>query len=79
MKRVRINAGKVGLVFRKGDYQRVITQGTHWLFLNQIVLISSNFGESQSSGISSFALFQNVLSNLSKLDNRTYLHVNMAY
>lgn len=32
MKRVRINAGKVGLVFKNGDYQKVITQGTHWLF-----------------------------------------------
>lgn len=31
MKRVRINKGKVGLVFRKGDYQRVITAGVHWL------------------------------------------------
>ena len=31
MKRVRINAGRVGLVFRKGDYLKVITQGIHWL------------------------------------------------
>lgn len=31
MKNVRINAGKVGLVFKKGDYQNVLTQGTHWL------------------------------------------------
>jgi regulator of protease activity HflC (stomatin/prohibitin superfamily) len=31
MKRVRINAGNVGLVFRNGDYTKVITQGTHWL------------------------------------------------
>ncbi|MDY8134632.1 slipin family protein [Aquimarina sp. 2201CG5-10] len=37
MKRVRINAGKVGLVFKKGDYNRVITQGTHWLALNERV------------------------------------------
>ena len=39
MKRVRINAGKVGLVYRNGDYQKVITQGTYWLFLNQNVII----------------------------------------
>ena len=32
MKRVRINAGKVGLVFRGGDYQRVITEGIYWIF-----------------------------------------------
>ena len=31
MQRIRINAGKIGLVFRKGDYQSVITEGTHWL------------------------------------------------
>ncbi|MDO5975550.1 slipin family protein [Flavivirga jejuensis] len=31
MKRVRIHAGNVGLVFKNGDYQRVITQGKHWL------------------------------------------------
>jgi len=35
MKRLRINAGKVGLVFRKGDYNRVITQGIHWLGFNE--------------------------------------------
>ncbi len=39
MKRVRINAGKVGLVFKNGDYQKIITQGTHWLFLNQNIII----------------------------------------
>jgi len=39
MKRVRINAGKVGLVFRKGDYKRVITKGTYWLGLNESVII----------------------------------------
>jgi hypothetical protein len=31
MKRVRINAGNVGLVFKNGDYQSVITQGIHWM------------------------------------------------
>lgn len=31
MKRVRINAGMVGLVFKNGDYKRVITQGVYWL------------------------------------------------
>ncbi|WP_250435690.1 slipin family protein [Hanstruepera flava] len=39
MKRVRINAGKVGLVFKNGDYLRVITQGKHWLGFNQRVLM----------------------------------------
>jgi len=39
MNRVRINAGKVGLVFRGGDYLRVLTQGKYWLGFNQRVLI----------------------------------------
>lgn len=38
MKRIRINAGKIGLVFKKGDYNRVITQGNHWLGFNERVL-----------------------------------------
>lgn len=39
MKRVRINAGKVGLVFKRGNYVKVITQGTHWIGFNQRALI----------------------------------------
>ncbi len=39
MKRVRINAGKVGLVFKRGDYQRIITQGTHWVGFQNMVKI----------------------------------------
>lgn len=39
MKRVRINAGKVGLVFKRGDYQKVITQGTHWVDFRNVVMI----------------------------------------
>ncbi len=39
MKKIRINAGKVGLVFKNGNYQKVITQGSHWLFLNQNVIV----------------------------------------
>lgn len=31
MKRIRINTGKIGLVFRKGDYKRIVTEGIHWL------------------------------------------------
>ena len=39
MKRVRINAGKVGLVFKNGNYFKVITEGRHWLGFNQRVLV----------------------------------------
>ncbi|MCX2744165.1 slipin family protein [Mangrovivirga sp. M17] len=37
MKRIRINAGRIGLVFRKGDFQRVISRGTHWLSFGESV------------------------------------------
>ncbi|MFD0799200.1 slipin family protein [Maribacter chungangensis] len=30
-KKTRVNAGKVGLVFKKGDYITCIAQGSHWL------------------------------------------------
>ena len=39
MKRVRINEGKVGLVFKNGDYQKVLTRGTHWLYFNQNIYV----------------------------------------
>jgi len=39
MKRVRINAGKVGLVFKNGDYVRTITKDTYWLGFNQHVFV----------------------------------------
>ena len=39
MKRVRINAGKVGLVFKNGNYQKVLTEGTYWLRFGKHVTI----------------------------------------
>lgn len=41
MKRVKINAGKAGLVFKKGDYKRVLTQGTYWLSWGEKVNVYS--------------------------------------
>jgi len=38
MKHIRINAGYTGLVFKKGDYQRVISQGKHWLKFGENVI-----------------------------------------
>ncbi|MFK7750110.1 MAG: slipin family protein, partial [Kordia sp.] len=35
MKRVRIHTGKVGLVFKNGNYQKVITEGAYWLKFSQ--------------------------------------------
>jgi len=39
MKRLRINAGQVGLVFRNGDYVKALTQGKYWIGLSQKVLL----------------------------------------
>lgn len=30
MKRIRINTGKIGLVFRNGNYRKVVTEGAYW-------------------------------------------------
>ncbi len=38
MKRVRINTGNVGLVFKRGDYQKVITRGNYWLGFNKRIM-----------------------------------------
>ena len=38
MKKVRINAGKVGLVFNYGNYQKVITEGVYWLRFSHNVI-----------------------------------------
>ncbi|MEP6738590.1 MAG: slipin family protein, partial [Chryseolinea sp.] len=35
MKRIRINTGKIGLVFRSGNYKRVVTEGVYWLLPNE--------------------------------------------
>ncbi len=39
MKKVRINAGKVGLVFKNGDYKRVLTEGVYWVRFRESVHI----------------------------------------
>ena len=41
MKRIRIRAGQVGLVFRNGDYARVLTAGNHWLRFGEKVYLYS--------------------------------------
>ncbi|EPR72449.1 hypothetical protein ADIWIN_2619 [Winogradskyella psychrotolerans RS-3] len=38
MHRERINAGTVGLVFKNGNYTRVITEGKHWIKFSEQVL-----------------------------------------
>jgi hypothetical protein len=38
MKRVKINAYQVALVFKQGVYQRVLTEGTYWLWNEQALV-----------------------------------------
>lgn len=38
MKRIHINEGMVGLVFRRGDYRTVLTAGTYWVSLFDYVI-----------------------------------------
>ncbi len=39
MRKVIINAGNVGLVFRKEAYKRVLTEGSYWIALNERVIV----------------------------------------
>lgn len=39
MKRVKINAYQVGLVFKNGAYQRVLLTGNYWFWRNEIIRI----------------------------------------
>lgn len=39
MKRLRINAGQVGLVFKNGDYIKALTQGKYWIGFGQNVML----------------------------------------
>lgn len=43
MKRVRINTQKAGLVYRHGDFRRVLLAGNHWLgFSEEVTLLTQN-------------------------------------
>ncbi len=39
MKRIRINTGKIGLVFKNGNYKRVVTEGAYWFLPNEDVFL----------------------------------------
>jgi regulator of protease activity HflC (stomatin/prohibitin superfamily) len=58
MKRVRINKGKVGLVIRNNDYQKVITEGNYWLYWNQKVIVYDLANELIITSISKEILLQ---------------------
>lgn len=37
MRRVRVNVGKVAMVYKDGDFQRVLTEGVYWIAFNESV------------------------------------------
>lgn len=37
MKRIRINTGKIGLVFKSGNYKKIVTEGAYWFLPNEQV------------------------------------------
>lgn len=39
MKKVKINAYQVGLVFKNGEFQQMLTAGTYWLWSNRVVYV----------------------------------------
>ncbi|SHH97803.1 SPFH domain / Band 7 family protein [Chryseolinea serpens] len=38
MKRIRINTGYIGLVFKNGNYKNVLTEGAYWLSFSETVM-----------------------------------------
>lgn len=41
MKRIRVKTGKIGIVYRKGEFYRVVTTGNHWLTFSETVVLYS--------------------------------------
>ena len=39
MKRIRINTGKIGLVFKNGNYKKALTEGVYWLSFSETVTL----------------------------------------
>src|SRR5688572_27753088 len=37
MKKVKVNAYQVGLVFKNGEYQRLLMAGTYWFWKNEVI------------------------------------------
>ena len=35
MKKVKVNAYQIGLVFKNGEYQRLLIEGTYWFWKNE--------------------------------------------
>ncbi len=42
MKRVKINAYQVGLVFKNGVYQRMLSEGKYWLWNENVLVYELN-------------------------------------
>jgi hypothetical protein len=64
MKRARINVGNVGLVFKNGNYQKVITAGTYWLRFSQHVSAYNLIDKFQAPIASEILLQDETLANM---------------
>ncbi|MBC8755443.1 slipin family protein [Kordia sp. YSTF-M3] len=64
MKRARINVGNVGLVFKNGNYQKVITAGTYWLRFSQHVTVYNLIDKFQAPIASEILLQDETLANM---------------
>ncbi len=67
MKRVRINQGQVGLVFRRGDYRTVLTAGTYWVSLLDYVVRYDQASQFMPTQELNLLLRDNKLKNLLEL------------
>ncbi len=70
MKRVRINAQKVGLTYRNGDFQRILLEGNHWLKFGETMQF---FTRSQIYGV--FPDMELLLQNNSFAENTRMIRV----
>ena len=64
MKRVRINTGNVGLVFKNGNYEKVITAGTYWLRFNKDVTVCNLIEKFHAPIASEILLQDETLTNM---------------
>jgi len=39
MKQVKINAYQIALVFKNGEYKKMLTEGNYWLWFNESVMM----------------------------------------
>ena len=75
MKKRRINTNEIGLVFKKNELQKVITQGNYWFFKGENIQIFSTFEEfpKVQEGIFENEIMQNYLEVIQVADDELVL------